>query len=95
MTDKLPTVVQWRQTCMACPSQWEGRLDDGRFFYGRYRWGYLSLGFGDVLDAAVMNGNSWGEKVSGDFDGDMPTHEFRQRTAHLMHWDAALPEGSP
>jgi hypothetical protein len=31
------------QTCWACPSQWEGNLDDGRMFYARYRWGGLSI----------------------------------------------------
>ena len=32
-----------KQTCMACPSQWEGHLKDGRMFYARYRWGWLSI----------------------------------------------------
>jgi len=31
------------QTCGACPSQWEGTLEDGRMFYARYRWGGLSV----------------------------------------------------
>lgn len=31
------------QTCGACPSQWEGELEDGRMLYIRYRWGYLSI----------------------------------------------------
>lgn len=31
------------QTCVACPSQWEGKLKDGRMFYARYRWGRLSI----------------------------------------------------
>lgn len=25
------------RTCIACPSQWEGALEDGRFLYIRYR----------------------------------------------------------
>ena len=32
-----------KQTCSACPTQWEGRLKDGREFYFRYRHGYASL----------------------------------------------------
>lgn len=31
------------QTCIACPSQWEGNLKDGRMFYARYRWGGLTI----------------------------------------------------
>jgi hypothetical protein len=31
------------QTCFACPSQWEGETVDGKKFYIRYRFGWLSL----------------------------------------------------
>ena len=31
------------QTSIACPSQWEGILKDGRMFYIRYRWGVLTI----------------------------------------------------
>lgn len=31
------------QTCAACPSQWEGKLTDGRMFYARYRSGKLTI----------------------------------------------------
>lgn len=34
------------RTCCACPSQWEGKLDDGeRMFYARYRHGRFYLEF--------------------------------------------------
>ncbi len=36
-------VVELEQTCWACPSQWEGKLDDGRMIYIRYRSGLLSV----------------------------------------------------
>jgi hypothetical protein len=36
-------VREIKQTCFACPSQWEGHLDDGRMFYVRYRWGGLRI----------------------------------------------------
>jgi hypothetical protein len=31
------------QTCLACPSQWEGKLKSGRMIYVRYRWGTLNI----------------------------------------------------
>ena len=31
------------QTCWAVPSQWEGRLDDGRMFYVRFRNGHFEV----------------------------------------------------
>lgn len=43
---KVPIVKTLERTCEACPSQWQGHLEDGRMFYIRYRWGnfnaYLS-----------------------------------------------------
>jgi hypothetical protein len=48
------TLVQLKQTCSACPAQWEGQLEDGRKLYARYRWGHLSVGVADTLDEAVM-----------------------------------------
>lgn len=47
------TIKSITQTCDACPSQWEGELDDGRFFYVRYRWGNLQLGIGKDDSEAV------------------------------------------
>jgi len=32
-----------RQTCTACPSQWEAQDQDGHMIYIRYRWGHLSI----------------------------------------------------
>ena len=39
-------VVSLHQTCWACPSQWEGRLADGRGLYIRYRWSTLTVSAG-------------------------------------------------
>lgn len=35
----LPKVVALKKTSIACPSQWEGTLEDGRAVYARYRHG--------------------------------------------------------
>ncbi|UTC28168.1 hypothetical protein GURKE_01370 [Brevundimonas phage vB_BpoS-Gurke] len=32
------------QTCTVCPSQWEGRLADGTYFYARYRGARIRIG---------------------------------------------------
>ena len=37
MEKNLPKVKFFSRTCLACPSQWEGVLEDGRFLYIRYR----------------------------------------------------------
>lgn len=41
---KVKTIAK---TCSACPSQWEGHLEDGRMFYARYRWGRLTVAVSD------------------------------------------------
>ena len=68
------------RTCTACPSQWEGKLSDGRILYGRYRGGhfrvYVShkpipewLSYDDMLCIH--------EEYFGDmYDGYMTDNEF-------------------
>lgn len=60
-----------KKTCAACPSQWEGTMEDGRSFYARYRWGRLTWGFGPSVNAAVdasiqCKGISLGKPLAGD-----------------------------
>lgn len=82
--DGQPKVVALRKTCIACPSQWEGALDDGRVIYIRYRHGTLSVGTGDDIAAAVRNGSSndalHAECVGDGLDGFM---DFGELKAHL------------
>jgi len=40
---KYYNMIEKHRTCMACPSQWEGKLDDGRMFYMRYRHSHFSF----------------------------------------------------
>jgi hypothetical protein len=52
----LATVVELRRTSIACPSQWEGRLADGRSLYVRFGHNELSVHVGPIdgsVDAAV------------------------------------------
>ena len=69
-------VTELEMTCSACPSQWEGRLEDGRFLYARYRWGYLSVTVADTLDLAIRgDGEILASKdIGGGLDGVMDTH---------------------
>lgn len=42
-------VVQLIRTCFACPSQWEGKLENGDNLYVRYRWGRLRIEINDEI----------------------------------------------
>jgi hypothetical protein len=36
-------VSELRRTCLACPSQWGGKIDERGSIYIRYRWGLLRV----------------------------------------------------
>lgn len=47
-----PAIAEQRVTCRGCPTQIEGRLVDGRWFYFRYRYGTARLGLSHSLTAS-------------------------------------------
>ena len=66
------------QTCGTCPSQWEGRLADGRPIYIRFRWGELSIRLGesgaDFENAwAAPNWFEW--EAANGLDGEISLEE--------------------
>lgn len=40
----LPKIIYLEQTSRFCPTQYEGKMEDGRVIYIRYLWGKLSYG---------------------------------------------------
>lgn len=61
-----------RKTCSACPSQWEGRTDNDRPVYVRYRWGHLSVRVGPPagdMDSATMGYQVLGRQIGDAYDG--------------------------
>lgn len=70
-------VTELDQTCRACPSQWEGRTDDGNRIYIRYRHGWLSAGVGRTMDDAIESAFSapvHSQEYGEAYDGVMPTN---------------------
>ena len=89
-----PKVVALRKTSLACPSQWEGVLDDGRAVYVRYRHGGLSVGLGDEIQEAVSNGISdralYRDYVGDSLDGFMDVDELKVHLHGLLEFPADL-----
>ena len=56
-----------RQTCFACPSQWEGKTTDDHDIYIRYRGGYLRLD--------IDGKTAWGGEVGDEIDGCIDLYE--------------------
>ena len=76
-------ITEIRQTCPAFPSQWDGRLADGRPIYIRYRSGYLSVRFGPVGGSFddLLNADNWfDQKIGGDLDGKIELTEVCRLT---------------
>jgi hypothetical protein len=73
-------VTEITQTCSACPSQWEGKIEDGRMFYARYRWGCLSVRLSETPTEnlyEVLDGNTLIDLELGDeFDGVLSEGEL-------------------
>lgn len=86
----LPQLVALKRTTWACPTQWEGELEDGRTLYARCRHGELSVGIGAGLDAAVANGMSK-DALCRDLveEAPMSFEELREHLYGLLE----LPEG--
>ena len=73
-------------TCTACPAQWEGRTEDDRPVYIRYRWGYLSVRVGAPggdLRSAVGGVRVYGAQVGDELDGSIAWREVRDRIKPL------------
>ncbi|PCI28141.1 hypothetical protein COB55_04495 [Candidatus Wolfebacteria bacterium] len=75
-------VIDITQTCGACPSQWEGKLKDGRMFYARYRWGFLSIEISkqptDDIRMA-MEEQVYGEQLGDGFDGVLSENTLKEK----------------
>jgi len=92
--DGLPVVASLKKTCTACPAQWEGKLEDGRALYVRYRWGELSVGAGEDGGAAIDNSMSEEgfhcERVGEGLDGYMDFEELKAHLYGLLDFGPAL-----
>lgn len=92
--DGRPRVLALKKTSPACPSQWEGVLEDGRVVYARYRHGKLSVGLGDDIHEAVRNGRSdealYADHLGDGLDGFMDFEELRTHLYGLLEFPTDL-----
>lgn len=71
-------------TCTACPSQFEGRLANGAYFYARYRSARIRIGIDGTLAMAVDRALDHHPDVSH-------TRRSVSQYAGYMTWDEMLP----
>jgi hypothetical protein len=86
-------VKSFSRTCVACPSQWEGELEDGSYFYIRYRNDNFRL---DI----APDENEWLENtpkytvykintMMGGYDGYMPDDVMKWFTHFILDFSNA------
>jgi len=80
------TVTSIRKTCNACPSQWEGTIDDGRVIYARYRWGTLTIVLGKTLGEALRSPHIYEADLGDDLDGLLSYDQLKHHTARFIRW---------
>jgi hypothetical protein len=77
------------QTCLRSPSQWEGRTDDNRPFYVRYRWGTLTVQLGERDADDGYDGEMLFEaKIGGSLAGELEWNEVEAATGIRMATDS-------
>ncbi len=84
---KIKTIVE---TCYACPSQWDIKLEDGRMIYARYRYGYLSIRISsditeDIYDA-VSGNEIYGKQLGDNLDGIISEKELQDNLKGIIEW---------
>jgi len=83
-------VKEIKQTCEACPSQWEGYTDDDRSIFVRYRWGFLSVRIGSPGDksefAGVRGKEILNEQLGDSYDGFLSYEDLAKTTSQIIQF---------
>lgn len=73
----------------ACPYQIEATTEEGKYFYLRYRGGYLRFGVWNRGSDFDHENYLYSEKVSDEFDGSVDADLFKQK----LEGKVIFPEG--
>ena len=55
-----------KQTSSAFPAEWQGRFEDGRYLYARFRWNLFRFGIGGTEDQSVERADNNGIELPDD-----------------------------
>lgn len=75
----------------ACPVEWEGKTEDGRAVYIRYRWGHLKIYVSDIngsfLDAVNSDDAIFEVNYGSSYDGFMEDSEMFTLTKDVIEME--------
>lgn len=86
-------VIEVLQTCDFCPAQWEGKTDDGRFIYARYRWERLTIRIGASPQEAIGGELVYEALLEDDLDGPGGYAKLKAATAEVISWPDVPSQG--
>jgi hypothetical protein len=88
-------VKELTKTCSFCPSQWEGRTEDDKPIYVRYRWGHLSICLGQKggsINDAVLGESVFESQLGDSLDGYLYDEELINATKGIIQWPSNFNE---
>ena len=75
-------IVELKQTCVACPSQWDAWDDEDNYYYIRYRWGHLTITIHEVCGELIFE-----KYLGGAFDGYLELDKLKEITKDIFQFD--------
>ena len=91
-------VVSAHCICVACPTTYTGKTDDGCTIYARYRWGNLSVRIDDSPNPELEGAAGCeilAKTIGHGVHGYLSYADLRQHTAGLVEWPDELTEPAP
>lgn len=81
------TITSLERDCIACPTAWIGKTEEGEELYIRYRWGDLSIRYRDDSPS-----ESYKISLGGAFDGHISVYELmRILSEDVFEFDVNYP----
>lgn len=94
----LPIVITECERTTACaPTQWEGRTQNGEWFYARFRHAYFYAALGETLDGATFADQTYGsvllmEATLEDEPQEMTDERMREVLGRRVQWAKEIGE---
>lgn len=85
------SIIELTQTCYACPSQWEGKLSDGRMIDIYYRSDHLNISLSrkatENLSEAIRGELIFSKKLDlSSKDGVLSLENLKKETSHILNY---------
>jgi len=88
------TIANIECTCYGSPTQYEGKLDNGKMFYFRFRWGELSISESEhpteEIDDAITGTIMLEHQTDDKWNGRLSAEEVITYLSGVYHLTSAI-----